>query len=293
LGRKANHPIKMSVIIKNKKGPLRIKLKIIVFIALGIVFSIGNIGFSDKNIQPDLVSGSSETQKLLLWAKKEFLLCKSKPTRLVDVHNHFIKLLNHFETIPAEKIKSNKRYFGDLQELKLQYKKILYLQGLFAINNEWNLKQTKEVKKRLDDLKAEEEFSAPILYKLGEYDLYYKRYRKLIEIYDSKPEKLVFKPQLPPMIIVKENCAINTLHNIVAIYELSKKNYWNPSIEIEKNILNKIADQYQKNKLDSYALATLNLASESNRNEKFNTKIRKLQKKIEKEDKVKSADDLY
>jgi hypothetical protein len=268
-------------------------MKAITTVIIVIYHSFIVFSASDKNNPPAIEKNNSATEKFVKWAKTEFLLCLEKKEKLEEIHSKFSVISQHLEGISAQSIKKNKRFFGDLQDFKLQFKKVLYLQGKYAVEKKWPLKKLSEIKKRLDDLNAEKEFSAPLLMGLGEYDLYFKRYRELIEIYDSNPKRLVFKPQMPPQLIVKDNCSVNTLHNIVAIYEISKKNYWSPSEETENKILLKIADVYQKNQLDSYALAALNLASKDNRNEVFNHKIELLQKKLEKGSEITTGDDLY
>ncbi len=268
-------------------------MKAFTTVIIVLLHSLNVFSASVKNAVPLIKKNNSETKDFIKWAKAEFLLCSEKKEKLEAVHVNFTKILNHLNGVSPESIKMNKRFFGDLQDFILHFKKVLYLQGKYAVDQKWPLKKLIEIKKRLDSLKAEDEFSAPLLIGLGEYDMYYKKYRELIETYDSNPDRLVFKPQMPPLFIIKDKCSLNTLHNMVAIYELSKKNYWNPSKEIEHKILLKMAVIYQKNQLDSYALAALNLASKVNRDKKFNKKIESLQKIISKKEDVTNSDDLY
>ena len=263
----------------------------IIFLLCLLLVHFG-LELSSENALPKLEDGSAQTAQLLKWAKIENKLCSEKKSRLTNNHIEFQKVISHLKAAPASSIKKNTHYFGDLQSIIQTYKKVLFLQGLYGLEKNWSLEKLKAIKKRLDSVNAEDEFSAPILLKMGYYADYYKKHRVILELFDSKPERLVCKPLMPPVLLIKNDCSVKTLHDIVAIYEICKKNYWNPIAEDEEKILLKIAQIYEKNNLNSYALATLSLATVKGRTANLTKKIDYFQSKLEKKE-VTTGDDLY
>lgn len=228
----------------------------------------------------DIIQESADTKKHLTWSQKALVQIKKDSSKALKILEHFAAIDKSLDRISHSESLKNKKFHADRQKIELNYKICINLYARIL-----NKKNTLDIQtflflfNQLKSLKAEKEFFIDILLPAGQYDLYYQTLTSVLTTFDAHPERLHLKPTIPPVFEIRKNISINTLHNIIASYELSKKHYWTPAKSFEIKTLMAIAIEYEAHKLYSYALSTLELIQEDYKTPDIHKKISLLKSK--------------
>ncbi|MBF0198821.1 MAG: hypothetical protein HQL32_13985 [Planctomycetes bacterium] len=243
---------------------------------------------------PKISSQGAQTQAFLLWSKKTLKEVSLSPSQAKGVLSSYRNLLKHFKNCQHEEIVKNNTFYGDVQKITNHFQQILHYHGKAGIKEKWPVQKFKALIQEMDQHKSPNEISLPFLIYAGQTDRYYRNYLSNIEEYEKHPERLLFRPKIPPLFKLEQKLAPMTLHNILALYDICKKHYWEPNAQIEEKILIPLARQYESHGLYHFALSALAQVNENHLSNKI------LQEKVRLEklhhDKQKSQNqeaDLY
>lgn len=233
-----------------------------------ILFFLGCSHAFAANISlPEFDKNSAKTQALLNWSQNALEQVQKDINSAENYQSIYPEILKHLNSIPAEKISNNKRFFYDHQQIQSHFQEILYH---FSVSKQHPKKIYQKIADQLEKLKAPSEFLLPSLFHTN-LEKYYAHYRKALEIYESHPERLSVKPKVPPVFKLRFEFSIKTLHNILALCDLSKKLYWEPDPEVEEKLMLQLSRCYEKHQLIPYALSCLKMVE----NEKSNNIIKR------------------